>query len=338
MQDKDNFSFEPEQATQQSSQQAEPQTEQSKSSALNQAFSDKLLQQLIAALAPKPFHKRHPIIFWGGIGLIFFAIISSLLPGNDSMFSEENRIAVVRVEGMILDTKPTLEWIKEITEDDSVRGVLLRIDSPGGGAAASQEIYAALLELGKQKPIIASMGSTAASGGLMVAMAAEHIVANPSTVTGSIGVRMDVPQLQNIMEKIGIGQLTLKTGQFKDAGTFTRPMTEEERAYFENVLHDMHEQFIQLVAEGRKMPVEKIRPIADGRIFTGRAAKDLGLVDELGSQDNALAVLYKRTKIDSSTPLLEHTEDGQFFRELINGLLNIDFGQKLSNPAFLFQY
>ncbi len=306
-------------------------------------LSEKLLEQLVVALTPKPFHKRHPIIFWGGIVLVLFIVISSLLPDDASSLVAGDRIAVVRVEGMIMDTKPTLEWIDEISKDDSVLGVLLRIDSPGGGAAASQEIFAALTELGKQKPIVASMGSTAASGGLMIAMAAQHIVANPSTVTGSIGVRMDIPQLQNIMEKIGIGQLTLKTGEFKDAGTFMRPMTEEERAYLEAVLTDMHEQFVLLVAEGRKMPVEKVQGMADGRIFTGRAAKEMGLVDELGGQDAALAILYNSTKVSPETPLYERPDDDEFWKALggnalapaILHLLGIETQQ---SPAFLYQY
>ncbi len=330
MQDKENFSFEP---------------MQKKDQDTNSPLSEKLLERLIIALTPKPFHKRHPVIFWGGIGIVLFMIISSMLPDDASSLVADDRIAVVRVEGMILDTKPTLEWIEKISKDDSVQGVLLRIDSPGGGAAASQELYAALLELGKTKPIVASMGSTAASGGLMVAMAAQHIVANPSSVTGSIGVRMDVPQLQNIMEKIGIGQVTLKTGEFKDAGTFTRPMTDEERIYLEGVLSDMHEQFVLLVAEGRKLPVEKVQSLANGRIFTGRAAKEFGLVDELGGQDAASAVLYKGTGVSSKTQLYERPDESAFWKELgtstlgqyIFNALGLSIKQA-NSPAFLYQY
>ncbi len=331
MQDKENFSFE------------EIQTK--KDSEASSPLTEKLLEKLVVALTPKPFHKRHPIIFWGGIGIVLFMIISSLLPDDASSLVADDRIAVVRVEGMILETKPMLEWIDEIAKDDSVRGVLLRVDSPGGGAAASQEIYTALMELSKQKPIVASMGSTAASGGLMVAMAAEHIVANPSTVTGSIGVRMDVPQLQGIMGKIGIDQLTLKTGEFKDAGTFARPMTDKERDYLEGVLNDMHEQFVLLVAEGRKLAVEKVQEMADGRIFTGRAAKELGLVDELGGQDAALAFLYKHTKVHPDVELYEQPDDTEFWKAIgsnalapaILHLLGIDITQG-NSPPFLYQY
>ncbi len=329
MQNNENFSFE-----------SMPK-DQAKENTAQVTVSEKLLQQLITALTPKPFYKRHPIIFWGGIIIVFFIVLSSFLPEDGASAVGGDCIAVVRIEGVIADTKETLEWINKISKDDSVRGVLLRIDSPGGGAAASQELYSALLKLGRKKLMVASMGSTAASGGLMVAMAAEHIIANPSTATGSIGVRMDIPQVYDIMKKIGVDQLTLKTAPFKDAGAPTRPMTEEERNYLEAVLDDMHEQFVLLIAEGRKMPVEKVRPLADGRIFTGRAAKDFGLVDELGGQDVALAVLYKGTGVDAEIPLYEQPDPAQFWRELGGEALGIDLGKIFNpaqNPAFLYQY
>ncbi len=333
MQNNDDFSFE--------SLSNVKKAEQEKEKTAHVSVSEKLLEKLINALTPKPFYKRHPVVFGCGLVLLVLLIFASFIPESGSSNVGGDCIAVVRIEGLIMETKPTLEWIRKLATDDSVRGVLLRINSGGGGAAASQEIYTALRELAKHKPMIASMGSTAASGGLMVAMAAEHIVANPSTVTGSIGVRMDIPQLQVIMDKIGIDQLTLKTGEFKDAGDPTRSMTEQEKLYLEGVLEDMHNQFVLLVAEGRKMPAEQVLPIADGRIFTGREAKELGLVDELGGQDAALAILYKQTKVDPSLDLYERPDPDEFWKELSGAVLGLDLGKILNpnpSPAFLFQF
>ncbi len=301
------------------------------------ALTDAMLQQFIQALKPLPFYKRHPIFF--ACILIFFTfLVGSCFFSDDVSITEEDRIAVVRVEGIIMDTRPTLEWIEKLKQDSSVKGILLRIDSPGGGAAASQELHHALVNLAKRKPIVASMGSSAASGGLMVAMAAEHIVANPSTITGSIGVRMDIMHMYELMDTLGLDRETLKTGKFKDAGDAMRPMTEEERAYLEGVMQDMHEQFVLLVAEGRKKTPEEVRLMADGRIFTGREARELGLVDALGGQDTALEELYKITKIDPTTALLEQESPMDFWREMLEAVLDMSLNVKhgASKPSFYY--
>ncbi len=302
-------------------------------------LTDSMLQQFIQALRPRPFYKRHPILF-ACILIAFTLFVGSCFFSEDVTLTDEDRVAVVRVEGLIMDTRPLLEWIESVKQDSSVKGVLLRIDSPGGGAAASQEIHSALVALAKRKPLVASMGSSAASGGLMVAMAADYIVANPSTVTGSIGVRMDILQLQDLMEGIGVGRETLKTGKFKDAGDALRPLSDEERAYLESVMQDMHEQFVLLVAEGRKMTPEQVHPLADGRVFTGRQALALGLVDTLGGQDIALAELYQQTSVLPTTPLYEKPDPADFWRELAEAALDISFTmtQSLPRPSFLYHY
>ena len=307
------------------------------------------IKEIVQTLAPKPFRKRHPILFWG-----FWVFLALCVTGGgitasldeEANLTESPRLAMVRVEGPILNTRQTLRWISKVSADESVKGVLLRIDSPGGGAAASQEIYEALKALAARKPVVASMGSVAASGGLMVAMAAPHIVANPSTVTGSIGVRMDVPQLQGLMGKLGLGQETLTTGRFKDAGSTTRPMTAEEKQYLGRILQDMHEQFVQLVAEGRKMPADKVRVFADGRIFTGREAKELGLVDTLGGQDEAVRALRQQTGLSAKAKLVEQPKESKLWKELMETVLGVDVSTGLGAlqsgagpvPAFLFAY
>ncbi len=313
------------------------------SQSANIPLTDSMLQQFINALKPRPFYKRHPIIF--ACILIFFTFsVASCFFADEVTLTDEDRIAVVRVEGLILDTRALLEWIEKVKNDSSVKGVLLRIDSPGGGAAASQELHSALTNLGKRKPLVASMGSSAASGGLMVAMAADHIVANPSTVTGSIGVRMDILQLHDLMEGIGIGRETLKTGKYKDAGDAMRPLTDDERIYLEGIMHDMHNQFVLLVAEGRKMSPKHVRTLADGRIFTGRQAFELGLVDALGGQESALAELYSQTSVLPTTKLYERPDLinswTDIWQELAESVFNMSLSMTQSppRPTFLYHY
>lgn len=294
------------------------------------------------ALKPKPFRTRRPIIFWGALVLVLAGIIWFSLDDGDSVEStgRGERIAVVRVEGLIMDTKPLLRWIAKVQRDDNVKGILLRVDSPGGGAAASQEIFDALQHLAKLKPVVASLGSVAASGGLMVAVAAPWVVANPSTVTGSIGVRMDFPQLMGLMEKIGVGQETLTTGRYKDAGSSMRAPTSEEKEYFQGILQDMHDQFVLLVAEGRKLPAESVRTFADGRIMTGREAKERGLVDELGGQSVALAKLRVQCGVSEGKALMEQPKRSSVWRELTESLLGVDLTTRhtVPVPAFVLGY
>lgn len=295
-----------------------------------------VLTRLAEALRPRPFRKRHPVLFW--LGMLFLLLVGlgvAVAMTDENTLAHGERLAVVRVEGMIADTRPVLRWIDTVQRDKNIKGVLLRIDSPGGGAAASQELYAAMRHLADNKPVVASMGSMATSGGLMAAMSADHVVANPSTVTGSIGVRMDVPQVQGLLGKLGIGQETLTTGRFKDAGSITRPMTAEERRYLTNILQDMHDQFILLVAEGRKMHVDKVRALADGRIFTGREARDMGLVDALGGQETAVAYLRKLTGV-TAEKLLEQPRDNKVWKEILESALGLELTPRSAMPAFLY--
>lgn len=270
-----------------------------------------------------PFRKRHPVLFWG-LCLLALGVAAALgrmaaLPGGGE------RLALVTVRGPILDPAPTLAWIRQLENDTRIRGVLLRVDSPGGGAAASQELYAALERLARRMPIAVSMGATAASGGLMVSMAGTRVFANPSTVTGSIGVRMDIPQLQGLMSKVGIGQETLVTAPFKDAGSYLRPLTPGDRAYFEHVLMDMHEQFVSIVATGRKMERARAAGLADGKIFTGQEAQRLGLVDALGGEDAALDWLAETTGVPATRPLLRKRETTRaaLLERLLTGLTSL---------------
>jgi len=198
-------------------------------------------------------------------------------------------VALVRVEGPIMDTRDLVGTIRGYAKDHRVRALVLRVDSPGGGVVASQELHdavAAFKESGR--PVVTSMGTVAASGGYYVAAPSDLIVANPGTLTGSIGVIMSMANVEKLLDKIGVAAVTIKAGRNKDIGSPFRPMTDEERALIQDVMDDIHDQFIAAVAEGRGRTVEEITPLADGRIFTGHQAVDAGLVDELGNLETAI--------------------------------------------------
>ena len=227
-------------------------------------------------------------------GLVFtvcFAAVLGVLvfgePGVPSLGG--NRVALVEVEGLIVDADRLVRELGEHGEDPSIRAVVVRIQSPGGVVGPTQEIYDAILRMRTQgKPVVASMGSVAASGGYYLAAAATRIVANPGTLTGSIGVILQLAEIEGLLRKVGVRYEVIKSGRFKDSASFARPMTSEERAVLQTVLDDMHDQFVTAIAEGRGMPKGRIRALADGRVYSGRMAKELGLVDALGGLDEAI--------------------------------------------------
>lgn len=220
----------------------------------------------------------------------------------------EDRIQVIRLAGMIMD-KPDGLWsstssatavinkLRKAAKNNRIKGVLLRINSPGGTIATSQELHQAVDELtSKGKPVVASMGDVAASGGYYAACACDEIVANPGTLTGSIGVIMDLMNLKGLADKLGIQPQVIKSGPFKDIASPFRPLSPAETAILQSVVKSSYNQFISAVAKGRKMDLEKVRKIADGRVYLGQQALALGLVDKLGSYDDALDELQKICK------------------------------------------
>jgi protease-4 len=287
------------------------------------------------------FRKRRPVLFWLGICVVLGVALTAfgewLGKDEDNIFGREY-LAVVRVEGFIGDTRKLLAWIDRLTRDKGVKGVLLRVNSPGGGAAASHELYDALRRLAAAKPLYASMGSVAASGGLMTALAAERILASPSTLTGSIGVKMEIPQLQGLMEKLGLHRESIASGKYKDAGSPFRPMSTDERAYLSEIIDDMHKNFVTLVVQARKLPEEQVRAMADGRIVTGAKALELGLIDELGGQAEALRQLRAAAHVGFGTPILEQPREGKFLRELLESVLGIELDARAAVPELLHIY
>ena len=197
-------------------------------------------------------------------------------------------IGLLEIEGPINDSLNYLKAIKALEENDRVKAVLVRVDSPGGSVGPSQEIYGALLRVKEKKPLVVSMGSVSASGGYYIACAADTIYALPGTLTGSIGVILAFLDLSEGLGKIGVKSERIASGEMKDSGSPFKTLTDRERIYFQRLVEDVHEQFVEAVALSRDIPPETVREFADGRAFTGRQALELGLVDRLGGLDDAL--------------------------------------------------
>lgn len=266
--------------------------------------------------------KKICLFLTGLIVLLFFlTILIALLQRNIPV---GEKVALVRIEGPIIDSKNTIDEIKDYTKDSSIKAIILRIDSPGGAVAPSQEIYEEVRKAATKKPIVVSMGSVAASGGYYIASPATRIIANPGTLTGSIGVIMEIPNIEGLMNKVGIKTEVIKSGRHKDIASVFRGRSKEEREILQAVLNDVHEQFITAVAEGRKMLPDDVRKVADGRIFTGKQALKIGLVDELGNLEDAIKVASRLAGVKGEPKIVTKKERfslidllrGQFPKEL----------------------
>ena len=250
--------------------------------------------------------KRKRILI--GLGVIvallifFFSVlffIGRYSGGKTGRFAFGDKIAVVEVKGVITQSSGVIDEIEQYLADEGVKAIILRVDSPGGGVGPSQEIYREIMRIksNSTRKIVTSMGSVAASGGYYIASASDLIVANPGTITGSIGVIMQFSNLEELLKKIGVKGVVIKSGEHKDIGSPFREMTPEERKIMQEVLDNVHQQFIQAVAEGRKLDRSKVAQIADGRILTGEQAKNLGLVDELGNLQDTIDITAKMVGI-----------------------------------------
>jgi protease IV len=257
---------------------------------------------------------RNRMLIWlllgGGafvlLAAIVIAIALTVSPDEAADFSFSDRIQVVDIEGELLQSKPILEQLKRYEDSNSVKAILLNIDSPGGGVAVSQEIYAELKRLRekKDKTIVAYLSSTGASGAYYVACAANKIVASPGTIVGSIGVIAEWVSYAELLEWAKLKDIVFKTGEFKDTGSPTRPLTDNEKKYFQGLIDDMYVQFVEAVSSGRKLDLQEVRSMADGRVFTGRDAKERKLIDEIGNFQDAVDLTAKLSGISGKPRLL----------------------------------
>jgi len=251
------------------------------------------------------------LVVLGVIALLLGAILT-LVSGSPatSFLSLREKIGIVNIEGAITDSEPVVTQLVQFRKDKGIKAIVLRIDSPGGAVAPSQEIYWEVKKAAASKTVIASMGKVAASGGYYVACAANKIVANPGTLTGSIGVLMEFLQVEDLLKKIGVGIEVLKTGEFKDIGSPHRKLSEKDRELISSLISDIQRQFVEAVARGRNLPIEKVREIADGRILSGAQSKDHGLVDELGNFQDALELAKKMTGVEGEVTLVYPRKKG----------------------------
>lgn len=254
--------------------------------------------------------RKHPVLFGllilAGIFLGFFLLIYTLssLGGGGVDLPGREKIGVVEIKGVIMESKPIVDQLIKFKKSRSVRGIVLRIDSPGGGVAPAQEIYEEVGKIKREKKVVASIESVGASGGYYIACAADRIVANPGTITGSIGVITEFVNVEQLLQKIGLKSFVIKSGKHKDIMSPTREPTEEDKKILQEVIDNIHNQFIDAVADGRKLDREKVVEIADGRIFSGQQARDLGLVDSLGNFQDAVALAAQLAGIEGEPSIV----------------------------------
>ncbi len=231
-------------------------------------------------------------------------IAATIIGADDTHTASKEGVGLIEVKGMILDSKETVRQLRYFLKKETVKAVVLRVDSPGGIVGPSQEIYAEVKKFAAKKKIIVSMGSLAASGGYYISAPSTMIYANPGTITASIGVILKLSNIEALMDKIGIKSHTLKTGKYKDSGSPLRKFSDEDRAMLQSVIDNTHEQFIKAVAEGRKLPIDDVRKIADGRILSGEQAMGHKLVDRLGTLQDAIEEAGRQAGITGEPELL----------------------------------
>ena len=252
--------------------------------------------------------------------MVLLAVGSTLLP--DRWKSPSGEIALVRIQGMLMDSQNIVRQLSNYRHNPNVRGIVLRIDSPGGAVAPAQEIYNEIMKLkADHKTVYASMGTVAASGGYYIACAANYVLANPGTLTGSIAAVMDFSNIEELTDKIGIKPIIIKSGKYKDVGSPLRGMKPEERKLLQSVVDDVHQQFVQAVAKGRGLPVSEVNEIADGRIMTGQQALTLKLVDEMGGLEKTIELLAKKIGVEGRPKVIEEKEKTPFFDWLLQSSL-----------------
>lgn len=274
--------------------------------------------------------------------LVGATVLASQLFGKGTRMTwgtSQEKVGVVEIKGIISDSRTTLKQLDDFRDDPSIKAIVLRINSPGGAVGPSQEILREVEKIRKNKKVVASLGTLAASGGYYIACGADLIMANKGTATGSIGVIMEFTNVEGLTKKIGLDFFILKSGRYKDVGSPFRPMTPEEKEYMQHLLDNIYQQFLSDVARNRKIPLEKLRPLAEGRIYTGEEARQLGLVDVFGNLEDAIEKAGRlggiRGKVEAAYPPKEST--------LLRYLVGDDTEETLTNltaftypqPAFL---
>ncbi len=291
------------------------------------------------------FARRHPLLFFlcvicacvtfgliavSGIAVLGTLAVNSSLGG--AIASPRGNIGVVEVTGPILSSKRIIKDLQRFMNDDAIKAIILRVDSPGGGIGPSQEIYRELMKIRDVKTVITSMGSVAASGGYYIACATQGIVANSGTITGSIGVIMEYANIEQIVKKIGISPVVIKSGEYKDMGSPMRALKDTEKQLFQNLVNELHAQFVSDVADARNMETDIMTKLADGRVYTGQTAMKLKLVDRIGNLDDAVQWAGQLAGIEGELiPVYPKSDKMTLIKKLAETLFqDVNLGSRLS--------
>ena len=243
---------------------------------------------------------------------------------------------MVEIKGLITEADGKIQVLEDFLHRKEIKAIVVRINSPGGTVGASQELYEELKRVSRRKPVVVSLGSVAASGAYYVALGGTKILASPGTITGSIGVILQVPNLKKLLQKIGIEPVVLKSGRYKDLLSYYRSPSPEERRILEETLDEIHRQFMQAVAERRGLKLEEVQKIADGRVFTGERAKELGLVDELGNFSRAVEEASRLAHIEGRPHLVYGKKQRMWWKTLLEGRGELSWETLLTTPLYLW--
>jgi len=263
---------------------------------------------------------KRRLTFWRVLAVVALVLVALVALPKKARIGGAH-VARYAISGVIGDGRDQIEILDQLRMDPGVRGVLLHLDTPGGAVGGGEGIHAAVRQLAAAKPVVAVMDGTAASAGYMIAVGAPHIVARDSTLTGSIGVILELADVSGLLDKLGVKSDPLVSGPLKGAGDATKPLTEPQRAYLQGLVADLYDQFVDIVVAGRHMDKTRVKQLADGRAYTGRQALGLGLVDEIGGETEALAWMQKKKGLTSGLPVVEVKKEDNWYAKFARSSL-----------------
>ncbi|GAA4489911.1 signal peptide peptidase SppA [Gluconacetobacter tumulicola] len=278
---------------------------------------------------------RRRLLFWR-VGAVAAFVLAWLGLGGHALFHHGaliggDHLARVRVSGIIgSDNRKLIDLIDRAAKADTVRGLVLSVDSPGGSVSGGEALHDAVARFAARKPVVVTMGGVAASAGYMISVPAQRIFASQSTLTGSIGVIMQAPDVSGLLERVGVRVDELVSGPMKGQPSVVQPLSPEGRQMLQGVVADLFDQFVTMVADGRHMPVDRVRSLADGRPYTGRQALPLGLIDQIGTERDAVTWLARKLSLSETVPVLDLKvpADRDWIPRLTRSMLGVILGEE----------
>ncbi|MFU8804644.1 MAG: signal peptide peptidase SppA [Bradymonadaceae bacterium] len=280
------------------------------------------------------------VVIFGGLFLALTIFIAILIQAfsPDGFGAPNDRLGIVEVDGAIMESKKIVEDLRRFEKDDTIKGVVVRVNSPGGAVGPSQEIYEGVKRLRAQKPVVISMGTVAASGGYYVACGTDMIFANPATITGSIGVISQFFDVHKVLDLASIDVNTVKTGPYKDSGSPFREFGVDDELHMAALIGDIYDQFVEVLADCRGMDLEEAKGLADGRVFSGRQAKELNLIDEIGTLQDAVDHLKAELNLDEPPVVYPPKERMGFLSEMLRTSMQTTVSEARNQTTPRLQY